>query len=489
MSSAQATNDPTPQKSKSPSRPASASAVTGQTEQQRDYSYYEHAISARRRSRSLIKKLLPRTLFGRSLMIIVTPVVLVQLIATVVFYNRHWDTISERLSKAVAGEIALVLGELDRDNSPENRARLFDLTADTTALLISFEEGATLDPTRPREWWDPYLRRWLTRSLSERIPHPFRVDPWFAKDWVEIGIQLDNGVLRVIAPLRRFFSSTIYVFMIWMIGSSILLFSIAIVFMRNQIRPIRRLASAAEAFGKGRDQEQPFKPEGADEVRQAGLAFLVMRDRLTRQIEQRTAMLAGVSHDLRTPLTRMKLQLAMMESDEETTDLQTDLAEMETMLEGYLAFARGEAGEETQPTNLSVLLGTIISDCRREGASITADLQSGIILPVRPVAMRRALTNLITNAGRYSKQCWVAMQEGDHRVIITVDDDGPGIPEDKHEEVFKPFFRLDPSRNVETGGVGLGLTITRDIVRRHGGDVLLGDSEHGGLQVTVILPL
>jgi len=474
---------------KSPPSGQTADQSSRPADQQRDYSYYEHALGAQSRPRGLIKKILPRTLFGRSLMIIVTPVVLVQLIATIVFYDRHWDTISERLSKAVAGEIALVLGELDRDSTPENRSRLFDITADATSLLFSFEDGASLNPTMPREWWDPYLRRWLTRSLAEKIPHPFRVDPWFAKDWVEISIQMDDGVLRVIAPLRRFFSSTIYVFMMWMVGSSVLLFSIAIVFMRNQIRPIRRLASAAEAFGKGREQSQPFKPEGADEVRQAGLAFLVMRDRLTRQIEQRTAMLAGVSHDLRTPLTRMKLQLAMMKADEETADMQTDLAEMETMLDGYLAFARGEAGEETITTDLSSLLNTTIHDCRREGATIHGDLQPDITLPIRPVAMRRALTNLLTNAGRYSNQCWVQLREKDRRVLITIDDDGPGIPAHKREDVFKPFMRLDPSRNLETGGVGLGLTITRDIIRRHGGDILLENSDQGGLRVTVILPL
>ena len=455
----------------------------------REYSYYEHAVGLRRQSRGLVKKILPRTLFGRSLMIIVTPVVLVQLIATIVFYDRHWDTISERLSKAVAGEIAMVLGELARDSSPANQARLFDLTADATALLVSFDQGATLNPQPAREWWDPYLRRWLNQSLAENIPHPFRVDPWFAKDWVEISIQLDNGVLRVIAPLRRFFSSTIYVFIAWMAGSSILLFSIAIIFMRNQIRPIRRLADAAEAFGKGRDQAQPFKPEGADEVRQAGIAFLVMRDRLTRQIAQRTAILAGVSHDLRTPLTRMKLQLEMMPKNEEAEDLQRDLDEMETMLEGYLAFARGEGGEETTPTDIAGLLTTIIQDGRREGAEIVAALKPGIVLPVRPVAMRRALMNLVSNANRYGKHAWVSLRQDEERVLIEVEDNGPGIPHDRREDVFKPFMRLDPSRNLATGGIGLGLTITRDIIRRHGGDVQLDDSEHGGLKATVILPL
>ncbi|MEO0392287.1 MAG: ATP-binding protein [Pseudomonadota bacterium] len=455
----------------------------------KEFSYYEHAMTARRRSRGVIKKILPKTLFGRSLMIIVTPVVLVQLIATIVFYDRHWDTISERLSKAVAGEIAMILGELAHDNSAANQSRLFDLTADATALLVSFDEGATLDPEPAREWWDPYLRRWLNQALAEKIPQPFRVDPWFAQDWVEISIQMDDGVLRVIAPLRRFFSSTIYVFMMWMVGSSILLFSIAIIFMRNQIRPIRRLADAAEAFGKGRDQASPFKPEGADEVRQAGVAFLVMRDRLTRQIAQRTAMLAGVSHDLRTPLTRMKLQLEMMPEDEEAKDLQHDLTEMETMLEGYLAFARGEGGEETTPTDLAALLSGIIQDGRREGSEIIAALKPGIVLPVRPVAIRRALTNLISNAGRYGKHCWVSLRQDDQRVLIEIEDNGPGIPADQREEVFKPFVRLDPSRNLATGGIGLGLTIARDIIRRHGGDAQLDDSDYGGLKVTVILPL
>jgi two-component system, OmpR family, osmolarity sensor histidine kinase EnvZ len=466
-----------------------SSAPVNSTRERTGFGYSEHAMNLGRRRRNILKRFLPRTLFGRAIMIIVTPVVLVQLIATVVFYDRHWETISERLSKSVAGEIALVIGEMQRDNSPENRQRLFDLAASSTALLISYQEGAKLDPRPPRAWWDPYVQRWLNRALSEQIPHRFRVDPWFAKSWVEISVQLDGGVLRVIAPLRRFFSTTIYVFLLWMVGSSVLLFSIAIIFMRNQIRPIRRLASAAEAFGKGRETAQAFKPEGADEVRQAGLAFLVMRDRLTRQIEQRTAMLAGVSHDLRTPLTRMRLQLEMMGEDEEINDLRSDLSEMQTMLEGYLAFARGEGGEETQPTDLSAMLGEICNQASRHGGKVASSLESGITLPVRPVALRRALNNLITNACRYADQVWVGMKREANSVSITIDDDGPGIPEPQREEVFKPFMRLDPSRNPETGGIGLGLTISRDIIRRHGGDVLLSDSERGGLSVTVYLPV
>lgn len=446
------------------------------------------------RRRGLIKRLLPRTLFGRALMIIVTPVVLVQMIATAVFYNRHWDTIAERLSKSVAGEIALIIGELEHDPSASNQRRLFDLTTTTTAMLISFEPGASLNPKPARDWWDPYLRRWLHRSLAEQIAYPFRVDPWYRKDWVEIGVQLNGGVLKVVAPLRRFYSSTSYVFIIWMVGSSILLFSIAIIFMRNQIRPIRRLASAAEAFGKGRELQQPFKPEGAEEVRQAGIAFLVMRDRLTRQIEQRTAMLAGVSHDLRTPLTRMKLQIEMMGDSEDNRDLQQDIGEMEEMITGYLAFARGEGGEEAVPVDISAMLQELAQQNSRHSEPIGQDIQPDIILPARPMALKRALTNLITNAGRYAPHCWVSLKRETvgppqhDRIAIIIDDDGPGIPISSREDVFKPFMRLDPSRNQATGGIGLGLTITRDIIRRHGGDVLLDDSPHGGLRVVVYLP-
>jgi two-component system osmolarity sensor histidine kinase EnvZ len=303
---------------------------------------------------------------------------------------------------------------------------------------------------------------------------------------------MPDGVLSVLSPERRLYSFTSYLFIIWMLGSSLVLFSIATLFMRNQIRPIRRLAVAADAFGKGRDISD-FRPEGALEVRQAARAFLLMRDRIRRQISQRTEMLAGVSHDLRTPLTRMKLQLAMMPDMAEVEEIKADVAEMQVMIDGYLSFARGDGEEEERQVDLSLLLAEIAGNARREGARLTLDPMvtqgDAVILPLRLLSLRRCLTNLIGNAARYGRHVWLSLERRGNFVEILIDDDGPGIPEDQREAVFRPFHRLEPSRNQKTGGVGLGLTIARDIARRHGGDILLRDSPQKGLRAVVRLPL
>jgi two-component system osmolarity sensor histidine kinase EnvZ len=256
--------------------------------------------------------------------------------------------------------------------------------------------------------------------------------------------------------------------------------------MHNQVRPIRRLALAAENFGKGRDSMR-LRPSGALEVRQAAAAFIVMRDRIRRQIGQRTEMLAGVSHDLRTPLTRMKLQLALLRKSEETEGLQADVVEMETMIDAYLAFARGEGGETPVRTDLAQSLRDVVGGLPG-GDAVTLEIAGPIEIQVRPMAMKRCLGNLVGNALRYAKQVRVSASWHHHAVSIVIDDDGPGIPEESREDVFRPFFRLDPSRNVATGGVGLGLSIARDIAHVHGGEINLEDSPMGGLRVVLILP-
>jgi two-component system osmolarity sensor histidine kinase EnvZ len=273
-----------------------------------------------------------------------------------------------------------------------------------------------------------------------------------------------------------------------MVGTSMLLFGVATIFMRNQVKPIRRLAVAADNFGKGREVTH-FKPEGAAEVRQAAAAFIAMRDRIQRQISQRTAMLSGVSHDLRTPLTRIKLQLALLKSGPEVEALEADVTEMERMLEGYLAFVRGEGAEAPQPTNLTQLLSETVAQARRNGGIIDLHTEGDLTVPLRPNAFRRCLTNLIENAMRYAHHVWVRAGTRGDAIEITIDDDGPGIPSDKREEVFKPFLRLEGSRNPETGGVGLGLTIARDVVRSHGGEIILADSPNGGLRARVRMPI
>jgi len=438
--------------------------------------------------RGLIKRMLPRTLFGRSLMIIVTPVLLMQAIATYYFYDRHWDTVTQRLSRAVVGEIAMIIADLDDlDDDPDARADLFRRVSGTMGLLVSFRAQETIEP-EDRTFLFEILERRLDEALREGIARPYRFDARVAEEWAKIEVQLDDGVLEALVPKSRLFSSTSQVFLLWMVGSGAVLFAVAILFMRNQIRPIRRLASAAERFGKGRDVPS-FKPEGALEVRQAARAFLVMRERIQRQITQRTEMLAGVSHDLRTPLTRMKLQLALLGDGPDIAELHADVAEMERMIEGYLAFARGEGSEAPVATDLSALLDDVAAAARREGADVVAAIEPDLTLFLRPQAMRRCLGNLISNARRHAQRIWLTAERRGRAVEIAVDDDGPGIPEDRLEEVFRPFFRLEASRNRATGGTGLGLTIARDIARGHGGEITLGAAPQGGLRCLVRLPV
>ena len=442
---------------------------------------------AARRDESLIKRILPHTLLGRSLLIILSPLVLLQIVSTWIFYDRHYDTITKRLTQSVAGDIAAAIYIMDRNPSPLERRQAFRMAERAMWLELSFEEGASL-PDEAGNRPDGYVNRKMERALRERFGYPFYIDSESHPGKIEIFIQRHNGVLRVLVSNERLFSSTTYIFIFWMVGTSVVLFGVAVIFMRNQVKPIRRLAFAAESFGKGRDVEN-YNLEGATEVRQAAGAFLRMRERIKRQIRQRTEMLAGVSHDLRTPLTRMKLQLAMLGESEEIENLQSDVSEMERMIEGYLAFARGEGGEQPEPIDFSVLLTEVVAQMRREGAPIDLHVEEALVLPLQREAIRRCFTNLTANAQHYGKQDRVAAGRRRNSIEVTVDDDGPGIPEDRREDVFKPFNRLDPSRNPQTGGVGLGLTIARDVVRNHGGDLRLEEAPGGGLRARLSLPL
>jgi two-component system osmolarity sensor histidine kinase EnvZ len=434
-----------------------------------------------------VKGMLPRTLLGRSLLIIVAPLILLQIITTWVFFDRHWDTVTRRLANSIAGDIAMVIDTLRRDPSPEGQRALFTMALVHTNLRIRLQPGAILE-NAPRELPLNLLERRLYQALQERVNLPFEVAWHDEREEVLIRVQLADAVLDVGTPSKRLFSSTTYIFILWMVGSSLVLFAVATLFMRNQVRPIRRLAHAVDSFGKGRDVSE-FKPEGATEVRQAAAAFDLMRQRILRQIRQRTEMLAGVSHDLRTPLTRMKLQLAMLGKGPEVEALQDDVEEMERMVEGYLAFARGDDAERVVQTDLATLLRDAVEAARRQGVNVALDSNGAVDVPLRPVAFRRCIGNLIANASRYGSNVQVGLAAADHGVEITIDDDGPGIPAELREDVFKPFFRLESSRNPETGGVGLGLSIARDVVRRHGGELTLDDAPAGGLRARIRLPL
>lgn len=433
-----------------------------------------------------IKRFLPKSLLGRSLLIIVTPLVVLQIVSAMIFFETHWDKVTLRLAKSVAGDIAAVVTLLRQFPEPENRRWISRLASRHMEFQLDFEEDRIL-PNRPPKP-DGLLEEMLASSLTSFVSKPFTIDSESLDDYVVIDVQLATGVLRVTTTRKRLFSSTTYVFVIWMVGTSLILFAVAMMFMRNQVKPIRRLANAADDFGKGRELPD-FKLEGATEVRQAAAAFIDMRDRIRRQINQRTDMLSGVSHDLRTPLTRMKLQLEMSPDDEGSAALKGDIAEMERMLEGYLAFARGEGGEIPAMTNLSALLQETADNARRNNARIDLHTEGRIDVTLRPNGFARCVTNLIENANRYAEHISIRAGVRDDGVEIVIDDDGPGIPEEQRDDVFRPFYRLETSRNPGTGGVGLGLSIAQDSVRTHGGEITLEDSPMGGLRVRIRLPI
>jgi two-component system osmolarity sensor histidine kinase EnvZ len=436
---------------------------------------------------SLLRWVLPRSLFGRAVMIIVTPLLLLQVVATWVFYDSHWETVTRRLAAGVAGDIASVVELMQLARDPSEYEKIFAIAREKMQLEIELRPNELLpnDAVVVRE---TLVDRKLANALTDIVQRPFRIDSRSLEKQIEVHLQLPQGVLRVIAPRRRLFSSTTYVFILWMVGTSLALFAVAALFMRSQVRPIRRLAAAADAFGKGHNVPD-FKLEGADEVRQAGAAFNQMRERIQRQITQRTEMLAGVSHDLRTPLTRMKLELAMLPNTSELAELKADVAEMEKMVEGYLAFARGEGTEQPEPADLGRLLRDVVTNAAREGAIIELKAEGPMPVNIRPDAMRRCLTNLIANARRHARRIAIEADYNGSAIEVLVDDDGPGIPPAMREEVFKPFFRLDSSRNPATGGIGLGLTIARDVMRGHGGELTLAQSPLGGLRAVMRLPV
>lgn len=434
----------------------------------------------------MLPRLWPRTLLSRALLIVVMPVIVAQLLSAYVFFESHWDQISKRLSLALAGEIVLLVDAVNGLPDPNAREWLFEMAARRLELDVRMEPDAILPNAMATQTsLEGELRRAL---LSKQINKPVRVDERSHPGNIVVSIQLSHGVLTATAPRGRLYSWTTLAFLLWNLGMSLILLGIATLFMRSQVRPVRRLARAADEFGKGRDVPD-FRPEGAREVRQAAVAFLAMRNRIQRQITQRTAMLAGVSHDLRTPLTRMRLELAMMPQGEAVEALQEDVLEMECMLNGYLAFARGEGTERPEPWDLAALLNEAVRQARRKGGVIDLQTDGDLTLPLRPHAFLRCLNNLLDNALRYARVVAVKAKRLGHLIEVVIDDDGPGIPAENREDVFRPFFRLEQSRNPTTGGVGLGLAIARDVVRSHGGDVLLDDSPQGGLRVRIRIPI
>lgn len=441
-----------------------------------------------------LKKIFPKTLFGRSLLILVIPIVSIQAVSTYLFFDRHWSKVTSRLSYAVAGEVSWIVDEFNRNQG--NLSARNQLIADAQKKLdinVNFTSGVHINLVHNKnEWdgWESLIGNSLENEISKHLSHPYTIDVDFQEKWVEINVELKDGVLTASIPQRRLYSSSSYIFLLWVFFVSFFLLLIAVLFMRNQIRPIRRLGIVAEKFGKGQDVSD-YKIEGAKEVRQAGQAFIDMKTRIQRQISQRTEMLAGVSHDLRTPLTRMKLQLEMLPHTADIEALQADVRDMETMIDGYLNFVRGEGGEQPVEMNLNKFIENVIQDAKRYGCNIIFQpCETDINVHVRPMAFKRCINNILSNANKYANQIWLSLSlKNEGKVEILIEDNGCGIPEGQYEDVFRPFFRGDSSRNMSNVGVGLGLPIAKDIINSHGGKIWLEKSTHGGLAVYIKIPI
>jgi two-component system osmolarity sensor histidine kinase EnvZ len=415
------------------------------------------------------------------------PLVVLQSIVAFLFVERQSSVVNYYLSSAVTQEIATLIDVYKAFPPGTNRAQLRRIAQDRLGLVVDFLPGTDLPPPGPKPFFSS-LDQELSNEIRKQIGLPFWIDTVGRSSIVEIRIKLDDTVMRVFAPRADAYNANALIFLMWMVLTSVVVLTIAILFLRNQIKPIVRLADAAEAFGKGREAPN-FRPRGAREVRRAAAAFLEMKIRIERSIEQRTTMLAGVSHDLRTVLTRFKLELALLGDSPEVDAIKKDVDEMAAMLEAYLAFARGDTGEQSAPADIAGLLEELRLDTERHGHRATVAFHGQAEVTVRPAAFKRCLANLVSNAARFASTVAITGHR-DHRwLTVTVDDDGPGIPQPLREDVFKPFLRLDDARNQDEGGTGLGLAIARDIARSHGGDITLTSSPMGGLRATVKVPV
>jgi two-component system osmolarity sensor histidine kinase EnvZ len=439
------------------------------------------------RSSVTLKSFMPKGLYGRALLIIIAPMVILQSVVAFMFMERHWSQVTHRLSAGVVEDIATLIEVYRVYPQDAGAAQLRRIAQEKLGLVVDFLPVDDLPPPGPKPFFS-LIDQAISEELRKQIGRPFWIDTVGRSALVEIRVKLDNAVIRVFAPRSAAYVSNSHIFLAWMVGTSLVLIAVAVLFLRNQIGPILRLADAAESFGKGREVPN-FRPRGAREVRRAAQAFIEMKSRIERAIEQRTAMLAGVSHDLRTILTRFKLELALIGDSPEVEAMKKDVDEMGRMLEAYLAFARGDSGEQSAPTDMAAFLDELKTDTERNGHRSSVTFHGHPIVTVRPAAFRRCLGNLVSNAARHASSVSITGHR-DHRwLIVTVDDDGPGIPPHLREEVFKPFLRLDDARNQDEGGTGLGLAIARDIARSHGGDITLSDSPLGGLRASVRVPV
>lgn len=434
--------------------------------------------SLRKILRFSLRDFFPKSLFKRAFLIIGLPLFLVQIVFTVVFLDRYLDSVT----KSLAGNIAHT-AKVITDIYPQNKLLARDISYEMGVLAIFYPKRSIngMIPSPLEAWEDHFLKD----ALEDALDQPYVLTT--SRDILNINIQTDEGVMVISVLRKKLMSKTIVLVFVWMFGAALIFLIIASIFMKNQVRPIQRLAEAAEKFGKGMDMAD-FKVSGALEVRQAARAFNLMRERIRRQITQRTEMLAGISHDLRTPLTRMKLELAMMPSNPQLEDMKLDVAEMETLINEYLDFVKGHGQEQKAPCNLQSLLQECIVTLKNKPLHLRTKLVP-VSMSLRPHSFKRAIKNLLENANRYATKATLKAYKKDGYAFIVIDDNGEGIPTAQRQEVFKPFVRLEKSRNTKTGGIGLGLSISQDVIHAHGGQITLGKSPLGGLRVTVKIPL
>jgi len=430
----------------------------------------------------MIKKIIPSTLIGRSIIIIFVPIIIIVLLTSFVFYQTSWSIISKRLTESVAADIN-VLVKLINSDLTDNAINIanqdfkmkINIISDKQLLSSKFDLNSGILSNR------------LNQSLSN-LKKKFDYDLSNLEEGILIYIQIEEDILEINVDKDRLYSESAFVFLLWMIFASIILFFMSYFLMSRQLRPLKRLAIIAETFGRGLDAPD-IKTAGAYEIRQTANAFNQMRTRIKRFLKQRTEMLAGVSHDLRTPLTRMKLQISLMKDEKAKSELEVDVNEMTSMLDSYVSFVKTESPEPIETIIINELISDIVKTVEKKGVELTIKEKDKIQTSGRQIQLKRAFNNIIDNSKRYAKKIEIILYTNEKDCVIEFNDDGEGIPRDKYEDVFKPFFTLDPSRNKLKGESGLGLTITRDIIRSHGGDVKLSDSDLGGLQLKVLLPL
>ncbi len=428
-----------------------------------------------------IKKLLPKQLFYRALLIVAIPIIILQLTISIVFFDSLWIKTNKGMTRALIGEIKTFINAYEKEEY--NKDSLIILFQEHLDFNVKFEPYKILPKEDLERWFSPIDRN-LRRELKSKISN-YWFDTTSYKNLIDLKIKYGDGYFQFYIPKERVTSSSARLFAFWITLPAFLLITIAIIFLKNQTRPIINLARASEKFGRGEDIEE-FRPSGALEIRQAGFEFEKMRKRIIRHLNQRSEMLSGISHDLRTPLTRIKLQLSFIKDKEISKKLSDDVGEMEKMLNEYLQFASSRSAETTETFDLSELLETTIM--KYEKKEITTDISKEVFLDGRKNLMQRCFSNLIDNAIKYSANVYISLRKLNNNILITIDDDGPGIPENERENVFKPFYKIDKSRGDSKSSVGLGLSIASDTVKSHGGNIKLETSPTNGLRIKVILP-